>query len=1370
MNKKKIIKRTISLLCAMVLSMSTVLAALPEKAAASADILPPTDFKELSWTDFAGLSYKEYVAPVPDAEQDPAKGIYSGDLDKTLLNGNIVMGADTDIRYAGTTEYNGWYGLLILAQTDGTLQVLNSTYATPYNQIYQPSDYGLTSFVDQEFNLKISTEIDGDDYTFGIWVNDRMLGDYFTLTDADDGAGPTLGLYKREGGNNIELLPTDTGLPTGFTEISWTDFIGLRYKEYVAPVPDAAQDPAKGIYSGDLNKTLLNGNIVMGADTDIRYAGTTEYNGWYGLLILAQTDGTLRVLNSTYATPYDEIYQPSDYGLTSFVDQEFNLKISTEIDGDDYTFGIWVNNRMLGGYFTLTDADSGAGPTLGLYKREGGNNIELLPVESEAPIEFTEITWTDFKGLELKEYIAPNPDATGAKGTYSGNLDKTMFVGDVILGSETDIRYAGMPSNPGWSGLVIRAQANGTLVVNNSTFDTEYNKTYQPADFDLSSFVGVQFNLKISTEINGNNYTFGIWVNDKMLDDYFTLTESEGAGAKTLGLFDTGQGNNITLVGESDSSKLPTDFTQIGWLDFEGLECREYVMPKGNTGIYAGSLDKTLFSGDVIMGAETDIRYAGLMSNPGWSGFIIRAQASGNLLIENSTFDTKYSAVYQPADYGLSSFVNVEFNLKISTEINGNDYTFGIWVNDQMLGGYFTLTESENSEARTLGLYDTENGGNVTLVGQPKEEPDVPVEPSFPEGYKEIRWADFDGLNYQTYPAIAGDLAARGTYSKSLHETILNDNIILGAGNQIRYAGYDGWQGLVIREDAGNLVVENSTFGTSYQRTYRPGDYGITSFATDEFNLKISTAIDNSSYTFGVWVNDIMLDDYFTLAIGDCIVGSMVGFYDNGSENSFTLIPVVPIQDDIPSEKIPVPSDFKVVTLEDFEGGLRSGRLASASAVAGQLTNANDFNRTVVDIDINLATETPGDATYIRFAGETEGWVGIGFETRSNGTIVLHNWKLDLNLQTYTKDIVGFDFYKEAFNLKVSFEYIDADEDGDKDDVQIGVFFNDVLYNNRFVVAKNYKMTNYLLAYTDDSALHPLELKSTKAVIPSAPIKPDKDLKEISFSSFGIEDAEFDEIDISNFCTFGSYQTLEEDATLDGTLFHGKVKFGKAGGSELRFGGLSTPWLGIRITGNADGSIILSEAEGGLPEKQFSYSFNPYDAGCELVGVWLDLQISTQFVDSDKDGKKDDVQLGIWFNDVLYMNEYIILRDYAPHMGTYLSIYCFNEEGYIAIKSVEVDNTISLSMFGFDDDYEKCFKASQKDKVEGEPLGVTTEYDIVEYKFSEGKKASEVELVDDNTVDKSMNGWKYGIFGLAGVVVLAGIIICIILAKKKKEK
>ena len=64
-------------------------------------------------------------------------------------------------------------------------------------------------------------------------------------------------------------------------------------------------------------------------------------------------------------------------------------------------------------------------------------------------------------------------------------------------------------------------------------------------------------------------------------------------------------------------------------------------------------------------------------------------------------------------------------------------------------------------------------------------------------------------------------------------------------------------------------------------------------------------------------------------------------------------------------------------------------------------------------------------------------------------------------------------------------------------------------------------------------------------------------------------------------------------------------------------------------------------------------------AGVPLVGKEVDVKISIQYVDQDGDGSENDVKLGMWFNDKLYNNEYIYLKNYTDldySMGTWMTL------------------------------------------------------------------------------------------------------------------
>lgn len=78
--------------------------------------------------------------------------------------------------------------------------------------------------------------------------------------------------------------------------------------------------------------------------------------------------------------------------------------------------------------------------------------------------------------------------------------------------------------------------------------------------------------------------------------------------------------------------------------------------------------------------------------------------------------------------------------------------------------------------------------------------------------------------------------------------------------------------------------------------------------------------------------------------------------------------------------------------------------------------------------------------------------------------------------------------------------------------------------------------------------------------------------------------------------------------------------------------------------------------------------------------------LTTEYVDSDKDGKKDDVKFGIWFNDVLYNQEYIYFPNLVPEMGSNFTICASqdNPKSYIFVQSdPKIKTVVDFSLYGF---------------------------------------------------------------------------------------
>jgi len=134
----------------------------------------------------------------------------------------------------------------------------------------------------------------------------------------------------------------------------------------------------------------------------------------------------------------------------------------------------------------------------------------------------------------------------------------------------------------------------------------------------------------------------------------------------------------------------------------------------------------------------------------------------------------------------------------------------------------------------------------------------------------------------------------------------------------------------------------------------------------------------------------------------------------------------------------------------------------------------------------------------------------------------------------------------------------------------------------------------------------------------------------------------------------------------------------------------------------------------------------------------------------------------------MYRNTYYYFVDYAPHMGSYMCVYSQVEESHISIKSVEVDDYIDLAFYGFGDNYRSWFSDETAYIAKGEPLGVTVEYDTVDYELDTSVKKVELE---DTGISADAGESVMPIVAWIAVALLAtGAVVLIVFFTKKRNK
>ena len=179
----------------------------------------------------------------------------------------------------------------------------------------------------------------------------------------------------------------------------------------------------------------------------------------------------------------------------------------------------------------------------------------------------------------------------------------------------------------------------------------------------------------------------------------------------------------------------------------------------------------------------------------------------------------------------------------------------------------------------------------------------------------------------------------------------------------------------------------------------------------------------------------------------------------------------------------------------------------------------------------------------------------------------------------------------------------------------------------------------------------------------------------ITLGNFGIKDGTYR----------GTFKQGFYALSMHKTVFSVDIEFSTDLGEDLRYGSRVDGWHGLRFW-SQENNLHMQDVDGYTK----TYVFDMVVANMKLVGEKINLKISTEYVDSDSDGVKDDVKLGVWFNDKLYNNEYIYLKNYKNVLGKYMSVYSAAKAAYITVSSVEgVHTGVDYSIWGYTNNWKK---------------------------------------------------------------------------------
>ena len=799
----------------------------------------------ITWSDFTAFSALTEGQTFSGETEATYNG---GTLNNTAFEGDVVIPSGSGFRYAVPST---WFGFTI-QENAGNLQIggdahtsLNGVKGVAYT--LKAKDYGLTSFTDTRFTIRIelyNLSSDNLSATLNIYVNGKEVGHSIPLAGSTAAATTYLGNKIGFANNGLAGGITIYDVKPEFKKITWSDFTAFSALTDGQTFSGETEATYGG---GTLNNTAFEGDAIIPAGSGFRYAVPST---WYGLTI-QENAGNLQIggdsytsLNGVKGVAYT--LKAKDYGLTSFTDTRFTIRIELYNLSDDNlnaTLNIYVNGIVVGYAIPLIGSTAAATTYLGNKIGFANNGLNGgITVYSEK-LTIKEITWETFGATYGNTYTV-GTNAWDTSFTASGltDLNNTKFKGDVIFADNTTIMYGGINFV---SGLQFGVQGGNFVITSHAGFTVNPEVTISSAnaaDYGLTSFVEERFTLEIQmTELTTTQAVVNVLINDVAVSSEIQLTSNNPSEASwQLGKILYVTAGSITPL---KNVAVPTDLTPLSWEEFGYTGGVTYTDTVGRKALHLENLDDTLFSGDVEMAAGSMFYYGG----NGWQGIQIKVNNDGTISINAAGSSPGYSATFNPKHYGLKSFAEEKFNLKIAMTgrevANAGTGAYSevirIWVNDQILGDAFTYTEWN---ANVLGLeivMNTEAPSAITPYSSRTTAPTGLTEISFKdwEADLEVDGKMLNGEISGAHPTVNSFLGTTLNEIVKLSgtETSTTTHVICYGGN-----GTNSWLGTRIQLSGKNMVISCLDNGINF--TIDPQKAGVgNSFANTEFSWRIDT-------------------------------------------------------------------------------------------------------------------------------------------------------------------------------------------------------------------------------------------------------------------------------------------------------------------------------------------------------------------------------------------------------------------------------------------------------------------------------------------------------------------------------------------------
>lgn len=868
--------------------------------------------------------------------------------------------------------------------------------------------------------------------------------------------------------------------------------------------------------------------------------------------------------------------------------------------------------------------------------------------DAEIDSQFMELTFRDYGLNGTYDGSAEQPVAENGNACGLLNFDNVAFSGDLTFHDTSDeitnvaldsVRIGGLSSEKSWFGYTIFY--NGTALVlqdytsgepaDMCTLSTE--QIGQIVEQKLSirltcEYVNEDKDAHITFSVNGTKYydetktgaasSIGPWMTVTSYARAITLdstvsadsTEYDVTSLQELGLADA------TIGAEQAEEK--TNASVTGTLENTEIQGNYKLSADGNMIFFGGTWKGVYLK---TIGGVLYVQYTDGMGNRDLILGKIQSEDLGEsqcLIGEQLPIDMKFAFLNR---------VNDDVDVRVGIEIGGiyqNTYHIqNVPINTLNKQVHLYAAQgkalSYSSVQNTQLTLDQFNCDKITEVCAESKE--------YTAGE-----GDLDGVTITGYYTFTDSVASNAIYFGGIWEGLRIDtrgNDTLGV-IQVDY----GESGIEddIEKELGTISAQQAGMKLTATSIKMQVSFRYLQVDKEKAKVKVSISI-NDKYTVAY-----MMDNMSTAKLKKVI---FVWSKDNVSPLTISTIMT-------PSPNLLelVPTDFGV---SDAKYEYNNNDLSTS----GKLTNIHvkspsnmTMNGKIFSADVQFAQ---GNGS-LRIGGSENAWQGMEFRRVDEKRFLFCNTLNPDSVNHFVNsEIAGLGSTEELFNLKITFEYLDYDNDGKKDDVQYGLWFNDRLYDDTYFYSVDNASTygEYLGVYCPEGAT--ISISSPRHMISDY-------TTPYILEDFGIKTQTYESGADSNVIP----------ADMRDVSIRGRVAI--KGNADIRLfgkGADNNPWEGYRFYINDENQLTLAYSNENVSLKE-----TVAEIGADRLFEFI---VTQQLVDADADGSEDDVCLGIWIDGELYKNRYFYLLDFAECVQGCALVYAGTDGSITVEDSVDVE-------------------------------------------------------------------------------------------------